>query len=109
MRPVRAVLVAILIHGLAPGFAEAAEAVVHYASTGHLAHSPGEEDLGDQGPEHSCGVVFHQCGCCVAMTVMPNEATEVGHSLAMVSEGGPTPPSRTANRSLDPPFRPPIR
>jgi hypothetical protein len=106
---VRWLLLAILIHGLAPGIAEAGEAVVHYATTGHLAHSPGEEDLGDQGSEHSCGVVFHQCGCCAAMTVVPHDRAEVVGPLPPADGSSPLALPGIASRSLDPPFRPPIR
>ena len=52
---IRLLLVLVLIHGLMPAFGEAAEAVVHYATTGLLAHSEaGEGDLGDQGGAHGC-------------------------------------------------------
>jgi hypothetical protein len=105
---VRWLLVAVLIHGLAPGIAEAAEAVVHYVETGHLAHSPGEEDLGEQGPEHSCGVVFHHCGCCAAMTVLPQDRSEVSGPLPAARDAAPVAATARANRALDPPFRPPI-
>lgn len=108
MDTVRWLLILLLINGLAPGVAEAAEAVVHYVETGHLAHSPGEDDLGDQGPEHSCGTVFHQCGCCSAMAVTPHERRDAGVALAPAAEAAPQPPWRLASRSLEPPFRPPI-
>jgi hypothetical protein len=106
---VRWLLVAILIHGLAPGIAEAGAAVVHYAETGHLAHSPGEDDRGDQGPEYSCGVVFHQCGCCAAMTVLPHAGADVGRPAPIVKDAAPFVAARVSSRSLEPPFRPPIR
>ena len=40
----RLLLVLVLVHGLVPAFGEAAEAVVHYATTGHLAHSDADEN-----------------------------------------------------------------
>jgi hypothetical protein len=106
---VRWLVVAILINGLAPGFAEAGEAVVHYVETGHLAHPPGEDDRGDLGDEHSCGVVFHHCGCCAAMNVLPQGRVDVGRPASVAKDGAPVALSRIANRSLEPPFRPPIR
>jgi hypothetical protein len=106
---VRWLLLAILINGLAPGIAEAGEAVVHYVQTGHLAHSPGEEDLDDQGPEHSCGVVFHQCGCCTAMTVLPHDGAGAGEPAPMVERAALVNRTRVVTRSLEPPLRPPIR
>src|SRR5512137_802090 len=61
----RLLLVLVLIHGLVPAFGEVAEAVVHYATTGHLAHSDADEgDLGDQGDEHGCCPTSHRCACC---------------------------------------------
>jgi hypothetical protein len=106
---VRWLLLALIVHGLAPGIAEAGEAVVHYVSTGHFAHSPGEEDLGEQGPEHSCGVVFHDCACCAAMTVLPHPRAEFARPNAPVDGAAPAGFAHVANRSLEPPFRPPIR
>ena len=41
--PMRLLVVLALIHGLVPAFGEVAEAVVHYATTGHLAHSDADE------------------------------------------------------------------
>jgi hypothetical protein len=99
----------VLVNGLAPGIAEAAEVAVHFVKTGHVAHTvPGESDLGDQGPEHSCGVVFHQCGCCAGMTVLPHDAADVGEPAPVVKDCARTAVVRAANRSLEPPFRPPI-
>jgi hypothetical protein len=106
---VRWLLLAILINGLAPGIAEAGEAVLHFASTGHVSHTPGEDDLGDQGAEHSCGVVFHHCGCCAAMTVLPHDRTDLGRPLATTNDAAPVAWAPVANRSLEPPLRPPIR
>jgi hypothetical protein len=105
---VRALLVAVLIHGLAPGFAEAAEALVHYAATGHLAHSPGEQDLGEQGAEHSCGVAFHHCGCCASMGMMPHERSDVACPAPPVDGDARLTLRGHASRPLEPPFRPPI-
>lgn len=61
-----------VLHGLVPGLGEVVESVVHLATAGHLAHTPGEEDLGEQGPEHSCGTTLHTCGCCATQPVAPS-------------------------------------
>ena len=106
----RWLLVLVLVNGLAPGIAEAAEVAVHFVETGHVAHTlPGEDDLGHQGPEHSCGVVFHQCGCCAGMTLLPHEVAEAGRPAPSTKDCAPVAVMRGASRSLEPPFRPPIR
>jgi hypothetical protein len=109
MRRLRAVLVAILLNGLVPAFGEAAEAVVHLAQTGHLAHSAADDgDLGDQGREHGCGSTDHRCVCC------PNLAAAAAPAPVMVSREEhatdlvPAVASCPRARSLEPPFRPPI-
>lgn len=104
------VLVNGLAPGLAPGIAEAGEVAVHFVKTGHVAHAvPGEDDLGDQGPEHSCGVVFHDCGCCAGMTVLPHDRADVGGPAPVVKDCAPAAVVRVVHRYLEPPFRPPIR
>ena len=51
----RTALVILLIYGLVPALGEVAEAVTHYVTEGHLAHTAADEgDLGDQGHEHGC-------------------------------------------------------
>ncbi|MCP3099439.1 hypothetical protein LZ198_11215 [Myxococcus sp. K15C18031901] len=68
----RVLLILLLVHGLVPSFGEAIELVVHYASTGHVAHEQVDEsDLGDLGREHGCGPTQHHCGCCVSQFVAP--------------------------------------
>ncbi|MDC0711534.1 hypothetical protein POL68_23895 [Stigmatella sp. ncwal1] len=67
----RVLLIAAVIAGLVPFLGEALEMVVHYASTGHVAHfEPGETDLDAEGKEHGCGPIAHHCGCCVSQWVM---------------------------------------
>lgn len=105
----KALLVIALIHGLVPAFGELVEATVHYATTGHLAHSAADEgDLGDQGDEHGCSPTRHNCACCAAQP-LAFPATAAG--IRVVWDEADRSPStfyRIANRSLDPPFRPPI-
>ena len=109
MGTLRWLLVIVLIHGIAPSIAEAAEAVVHLAKTGHIAHSLAcEDDLGDQGREHSCGATYHRCDCC---TASPSTAAARGElmSPARVPSASPGESVRSfARRALEPPFRPPI-
>jgi hypothetical protein len=105
---VRVLLLLAVLHGLVPGLREVVESVVHYASTGHLAHSPGETDLGHQGPEHSCGVTLHACGCCAGQPVLDELAS------ASFPQDPPTPsrvrqgPLEIRERAPERPFRPPI-
>jgi len=106
---VRLLLVLALVHGLAPGLAEVGETVVHYARTGHVAHSDADEgDLGDQGTEHGCGATQHLCACCATHVVVSSA------QLALVApdRDGPRPAappeSRLAPREPARPFRPPI-
>jgi hypothetical protein len=107
---VRWILVLMLVNGLAPGIAEAMESAVHFVQTGHVTHSvPGEDDLGEQGPEHSCGATFHHCDCC---------ASSPGTAAVRNELSTPAPAPTTAlqaatieldRRALEPPYRPPIR
>ena len=83
----RWVLILALVSGLVPSIGEGVELVVHYASTGHVAHlEPGENDLGDLGAEHGCGPLVHHCGCCFSQPVLPSLATR---SSAAPPEGRP--------------------
>ena len=71
----RLVLVLALVHGLVPALGEVAEAVVHYAVEGHLAHTDADRgDLGDLGHEHGCGTTEHRCACCVSQDLAAQPA-----------------------------------
>ena len=105
----RAVLVAILIHGLAPAIGETAEAVVHLAETGHLAHSHhDEQDLGDLGREHGCGTTDHRCVCCPSLAIAPAPEAATASRVECATELSPEDAEPPSARSLEPPFRPPI-
>jgi hypothetical protein len=106
---VKALLVLALIHGLVPAFGELAEAAVHYATTGHLAHAGADGgDLGDQGAEHGCSPTAHHCPCCVTQAVVAHRP-DTGSPVAWRAlPWSPSRLERAATRSLDPPFRPPI-
>ena len=105
----RLLLVLLLIHGLAPAFGEVAEAVVHYATTGHLAHSDADEgDLGDQGDEHGCSPTSHRCACCAQQPVVASPAGQVVRVAWIPSRVPPAQAGGVASRSPDRPFRPPI-
>jgi hypothetical protein len=106
---VRVFLVLMLIHGLSPGLAEVGEAVVHYARTGHVAHTAADHgDLGDQGPEHGCGATEHHCTCCSAQVVVPSAGVVVA-SLDGGTAKSIAPSHLTlAVREPSRPFRPPI-
>lgn len=110
MRPlVRVLLVLLLVHGLVPDLAEIGEAVVHYARTGHLAHSADDQgDLGDLGTEHGCGTTQHRCACCPAQEAAPAAGTTVATLEAPASRQPAVPEARLAARAPDRPFRPPI-
>lgn len=105
----RLALVLLLIHGLTPALGEVAEAVVHYAVEGHLAHGPEDRgDLGEQGHEHGCGTTQHRCDCCVSQVVMAPSARAV---LPAAPAGTRAPVVRERLTSLHapaPPYRPPI-
>jgi hypothetical protein len=104
----RVLLVLAVLHGLVPGLGELVESAVHYAGTGHLPHGAGETDLGEQGPEHSCGVTLHSCACCPSQTLMLAAATvEAEHAAPERSR--PVPEARLpVDRAPARPFRPPI-
>jgi len=105
----RLVLVLALIHGLAPGLGEAAEAVVHYAAEGHLAHSDADQgDLGDQGHHHGCGTTQHQCGCCPSQAAAVPAGTASDAAAPAVAEQTPSGDALASVHEPTPPFRPPI-
>ena len=105
----KVLLVAALIHGLVPAFGELVETTVHYATTGHLAHSAADHgDLGDQGAEHGCSPTAHHCTCCAAQPVVTPGARNGLPMAWRHVEWVPTATDETSDRSLDPPFRPPI-
>jgi hypothetical protein len=106
---VRLLLVLVLIHGLVPAFGEVAEAVVHYVTTGHLAHSDADEgDLGDQDGEHGCSPTSHRCACCAPQPVVASPAGQVVRVAWMPSRHPPVEGGQMAPRAPDRPFRPPI-
>ena len=105
----RVFLVLMLVHGLAPGFAEVGEAVVHYARTGHVAHTASDRgDLGDQGSEHGCGATQHHCACCATQVVV--SSGEVVIASFDASTAKPVAPAELTLAAPVParPFRPPI-
>lgn len=105
----RALLVAILMNGLVPAFGEAAEAVVHYAKTGHVAHATADEhDLGDLGREHGCGSTEHRCDCCPNLAVAPTPAVTTVSRVERPTEMPPGDVAPPMARSPEPPLRPPI-
>jgi hypothetical protein len=107
---VRWVLVLMLVNGLAPGIAEAAEVAVHFVKTGHVAHSiAGEDDLGEQGREHSCGATFHHCDCCTGSPSTAAVRSELSTPTVLPSTSPDVPIRGFVRRALEPPFRPPIR
>jgi hypothetical protein len=107
---VRLILVLLLVHGLAPELAEVGEALVHYARTGHVAHTAADDgDLGDQGPEHGCGTTQHHCTCCSATEALaPSSEAVVGSLDGGASRPLPGPELTLARREPARPFRPPI-
>lgn len=106
---VRLFLVLMLVHGLAPGFAEVGEAVVHYARTGHIAHTDADRgDLGDQGSEHGCGTTQHYCACCGTQVVVSAGEAVVVSLDAGTSQPVDPPELKLVTRDPARPFRPPI-
>jgi hypothetical protein len=108
-RLVRVLLVALLVHGLAPGLAEVGEAVVHWAQTGHAAHTIAHEtDLGDQGEEHGCGTTQHRCACCATQVVAPADGGAVAVLAPALARALAPREVALAPREPARPFRPPI-
>ena len=105
----RLALLLALINGLVPGLGELAEAAVHYAVVGHLAHSDDDHgDLGDLGHEHGCGTTEHHCDCCVSLVLVAQPA---GTPLGALRSTERAPVERGQLVSLHdpaPPRRPPI-
>lgn len=109
MPAVRLLLVLLLIHGLVPAFGEVVEAVVHFATEGHLAHSAADEgDLGDQGDEHGCSPTSHRCACCAPQPVVASPHGQPVRVTWVPGRLAPDDRSRAVARAPDRPFRPPI-
>jgi hypothetical protein len=105
----RFLLVMWLALGLAPGFGEVAETLVHLATSGHLAHSDADQgDLGDQGDEHGCGTTQHHCGCCASQVVASAPRVEVVRSTVLAPGLAPSVETLASLHEPTPPFRPPI-
>jgi len=105
----RLLLVLTLIHGMVPAFGEVAEAVVHYATTGHLAHSGADAgDLGEQGDEHGCCPTDHRCDCCAPQPVVATAVRLAARVAWIPSRLAPVAAERLTPRAPDRPFRPPI-
>ncbi|MBK9516084.1 MAG: hypothetical protein IPO09_01800 [Anaeromyxobacter sp.] len=105
----RLLLVLLLVHGLTPALGEVAEAVVHLAATGHLAHSDADHgDLGDQGDEHGCGTTQHQCGCCASQVLAAAPVVEVRGAPALAVRHAPPSQWLASLHEPSPPQRPPI-
>jgi len=106
---VRLLLVLTLICGLVPDVGELAEAAVHFAVEGHLAHTVADQgDLGDQGHEHGCGTTDHRCSCCASQVVIAPPAMAVLPSAPPASRPS-SPGVRLASlHEPAPPYRPPI-
>jgi len=106
---VRLLLILTLINGLAPSLGELAEAAVHFAVEGHLAHSQAAHcELGERGDEHGCGTTDHHCTCCASQAVI---APPAGTVLPAVPSGSRPVVERARLASLHapaPPYRPPI-
>jgi hypothetical protein len=87
----RLTLVLVLIHGLVPGLGEVAEAAVHYAIEGHLAHSAADRGgLGDLGDEHGCCTTVHHCGCCASQDLTaPVDAAPVASTSGQRTRSDP--------------------
>jgi hypothetical protein len=105
----RALLVAVLINGLVPTLGEVAEAMVHYAVEGHLAHSESDQgDLGEQGQEHGCGPTEHHCTCCPSQTLVPATRTAALPEVPSAARAHALPGSLASLQEPEPPVRPPI-
>lgn len=67
----RVLLIIALVNGLVPALGEALEAVIHYVTTGHVAHFESNETDLKTGKEHGCGPTAHHCRCCASQSVVP--------------------------------------
>jgi hypothetical protein len=106
---VRLLLVLTLINGLVPALGEVAEAAVHFAVEGHLAHSDADQgDLGDQGREHGCGTTAHFCECCASQLVVSAPVSEASVRPLLAPEPAAAPEALVSLHEPTPPFRPPI-
>jgi hypothetical protein len=106
--PVRWLLVLVLVNGLVPDLAEAAEAVVHVVIEGHVPHTATDPCEEDRGSEHGCGTTRHQCTCCASQALaLQREAAQVARQDV---ERGAAAPTSELELSREPsrPFRPPI-
>jgi hypothetical protein len=105
----RALLVLLLINGLVPSLGEVAEAAVHYAVEGHLAHSDSDHgDLGDLGQEHGCGATEHHCTCCASQAVLAPPKGALSRPVSAASQPWLAAARLVSLHNPAPPYRPPI-
>jgi len=99
----------VLVLGMAPGIGEVAEAVVHLAVSGHLAHLDADcGDLESPGDEHGCGTTQHRCGCCASQVVVFAPRAEGSVALVVAPGQASVPAPLASVHEPTPPFRPPI-
>lgn len=95
--------------GLVPGLGEIVETVVHFSTSGHVAHTDADQgDLGEQGPEHGCGTTQHYCGCCASQVFDPAPLSELFGATLLVAGATSLSPTLVSLSDAAPPFRPPI-
>jgi hypothetical protein len=105
----RLLLVLFLIQGMVPAIGEVGEAVVHYATTGHLAHTDADQgDLGEQGQEHGCSPTEHRCACCTGQPVVAAQRESVEPRPFVAATSARASAGAYLTRAQEPPFRPPI-
>ncbi len=105
----RLLLVLFLVNGLVPDLAELGEAVVHYARTGHVAHTAADRgDLGEQGDEHGCGTTQHHCTCCASQAVVASQPVAVASLDRPAADPSAAHDTAVPSREPSRPFRPPI-
>jgi hypothetical protein len=105
----RIALVILLVNGLVPALGEAAEAAIHYAVEGHLAHGSADRgDLGDQGCERGCSTAEHRCTCCASQVVVMAASRRAHPPGPMASRHFDTDQRLASLDEPAPPYRPPI-
>ena len=105
----RFVLILFLIHGLAPGFGEIVETVVHRIQTGQFAHAAGEpHDEGPASAEHGCGATAHRCQCCPTLSAVARSTFSVDRPRVVAQDSGAGRIEQRADGISSLVFRPPI-
>lgn len=103
----RALLIALVIHGLVPSAAELVETLVHLVTTGHVAHDAAHHETSPD-DEHGCGPIAHHCVCCPSQPLVAQAPSALSAIEGVVAQACWPQERFVPDAPRACPFRPPI-